>query len=219
MNNHLFLFGGSPPFTPNLAKRFSELTLEKEGKVSFLVLERDSWQEYMPLYTKLLEEFGVTRFIYIPLPTIPVEEAVSLIAKSSGIIIGGGNTNLYADLIVDTKISEILKKCYRLGVPVAGFSAGALISMDPCIISAKDNTEEVFQHRRGLGLLKDTVLAVHFSEWQDDRHLLQAVEKFHPVRNYGIDEQTGMYLYNNKLMEIEGKGLYSVEEKRVIKKV
>lgn len=217
MTKHLFVFGGGPPFTPKLAKRFAEISLLNNGKLSILLLERDNWQAYMPRYTDILMSFGVKEFQYIPLPTIEEEEAVLLLKNSSGIIIGGGNTNLYADFIVDTKISTSIIRLFNRGVPIAGFSAGALISMNPCIISAKDNNDRVLQSRNGLGLLIDTILSVHFSEWQEQDHLLIAVKKFTPYQNYGINEQTGIYFCQDYLAEMEGNGVYSIKEGEIIK--
>jgi len=208
MDKHLFLLGGGPPFTCKMAKKFTELVSTRPGKLSLLILERANWTEYMPKYTKVLKEYGITEFQYIPLPTVSVEEAIQLLLNSAGIIIGGGDTELYAEYIVETTISKILMEQYSAGVPIAGFSAGALISMERCIISAKDNEDGVFKYKAGLGLLKDTVIAVHFSEWMDESHLRTAVKMFQPCFNFGIDEGTGMYWCNNILIGTEGKGVY-----------
>ena len=61
------------------------------------------------------------------------------------------------------------------------------------MISAKDNANQIFKYQDGMGLLKDTVIAVHFSEWMDENHLRKAVTLFQPSLNFGIDEGTGMY--------------------------
>ncbi len=42
-----------------------------------------------------------------------------------GIIIGGGETELYHKYIVDTEVGIHIKNLYKEGIPVAGFSAGA----------------------------------------------------------------------------------------------
>ncbi|WP_312094302.1 Type 1 glutamine amidotransferase-like domain-containing protein [Niallia sp.] len=211
MDRHLFLFGGGPPFTSTMAREFSQLATVRKGKVSLLILDRTNWKEYMTKYTNLLKEFGFTEFQYIPLPTVPVEEAIQHLSNSSGIIIGGGNTELYAKYIVDTTISKTIKKQFVAGVPIAGFSAGALISMENCVISAKDNDAKVIKFRKGLGLIKDTVIAVHYSEWMDESHLRTAVKTLKPIYNFGIDEGTGMYFCNNKLIETEGAGVFSLK--------
>ncbi|MEQ6389987.1 hypothetical protein RZN22_11740 [Bacillaceae bacterium S4-13-58] len=66
-SKHLFLFGGSPPFTYTLGKRFADLALTSKGKVAILFLEREGWERYMEKYTAVLEEYGVHDFVYLPL--------------------------------------------------------------------------------------------------------------------------------------------------------
>lgn len=217
MDRHLFLFGGGPPFTNKMAKKFSELVSVRTGKISLLIIDRPNWKEYIPKYTKLLMENGITGFQCIPLPTISEKEAAELLENSAGIIIGGGNTEHYAKYIVETSISRTLKEKFSVGVPIAGFSAGALICMEHCIISANDNEDQVFKWQIGLGLLKNTVIAVHFSEWMDESHLRKAVNKFQRHVHFGIDEGTGMYFYNNRLMAVEGNNVYQINNNRLEK--
>ncbi|MED5102597.1 Type 1 glutamine amidotransferase-like domain-containing protein [Niallia circulans] len=215
MDRHLFLFGGGPPFTYKMARKFSELVSVRTGKISLLIIDRPNWKEYMPKYTKILVENGITEFQFIPLPTISEKEAAELLKNSAGIIIGGGNTEHYAKYIVETTLSRILKEQFSAGVPIAGFSAGALISMEHCIISANDNEDRIFKWQTGLGLLKNTVIAVHFSEWMDENHLRKAVIKFQPHEHFGIDEGTGMYFYNNRLMAVEGNNVFQIKNNRL----
>lgn len=217
MDRHLFLFGGGPPFTSKLAKQFAKLVSTRDGKVTLLILERANWQEYMPKYTNALMEQGIREFNYIPLPTVTVEEASRIIQNSSGIIIGGGNTEIYAELIIKTPISTVLKEQFSAGVPIVGFSAGALICMDKCIVSAKDNADHVFKYQGGLGLLEDTVIAVHFSEWMEESHLRKAVMLFKPSLNFGIDEGTGIYFLNNQLIRREGNGVFRLKNNQLEK--
>ncbi|HEY4554761.1 MAG TPA: Type 1 glutamine amidotransferase-like domain-containing protein [Bacillaceae bacterium] len=213
---HLFLFGGSPPFTKGMAKQFADMVLARGSYVAVLVVEREGWEQYMPRYIQALVGLGVSEFRNLPLPSVRVEQATEVIRGSAGVVIGGGDTNQYADYIVGTAISDAIKERYEAGVPVAGFSAGALLSTEACVISAKDNMEEEFQHRLGLGLLSDVVVAVHFSEWGDEAHLREAFEKFGDRYSYyGIDENTGMYFRNGQLGDVEGKGVCALEGDRL----
>ena len=216
MDKHLFLFGGGPPFPSKFAKRFSQLIKKKEGPVSILCLEREGWRDYMPKYTKILEENGIVNFNYLPLPTTYVPEVIHRLSESAGVIIGGGDTNRYADYIVDTPISNAIRNLYERGVPVAGFSAGALISPKTCVISPKDNVDMQIQARNGLGLIKDIVIAVHFSEWGEGKHLRNAASMLRGYQYYGIDEMNGMYFLNERLEEIDGSGVYRLEENKLM---
>lgn len=210
MEKHLFLFGGGPPFTANMTKLFVNIANTRNASVAILVVERDGWEQYMPKYTKALESLGLYEFTYLPLPSTPIEEVVNCLKKCSGIILGGGNTNLYADYIVDTAISDAIREAYESGVPVAGFSAGAVISPELCVISAKDNEQNEFQFRAGLGLISDVIIAVHYSQWNDEAHLKEAVSRFNSKLNYGIDEDACIYFLNGQLESIEGNGVYSL---------
>lgn len=211
MNTHLFLFGGAPPFTTKMAKNFVKIASRSDGPVSILFIEREGWEKYMSRYTCELEDFGLKDFDYLPLPSTPIEKVQNCLRNSSGIMIGGGNTNVYADYIVETPISTVIQEKYEEGTPIAGFSAGALISPEICIISAKDNDQNVFQSRKGLGLLSDVSIAVHFSQWNDEAHLRHAVKQFKHLYNYGIDENTGVYLRNGQIEATEGDGVYRIK--------
>ena len=218
MDKHLFLFGGNPPFTLNMAKQFVIKASTTNAPASILFIERNGWEQYMPKYTQALEELGLNEFYYLPLPSTPIEKVVNCLKNSSGIIIGGGNTNLYADYIVETTISNTIKERYELGIPNAGFSAGALISPEHCIISPKDNEQNEFQSRKGLGLISNVLIAVHFSQWNDETHLRNVVNKFNNHLNYGIDENACVYFLNGYLESIEGNGVYSLEN-GIIRKI
>nr|WP_253958184.1 Type 1 glutamine amidotransferase-like domain-containing protein [Metabacillus halosaccharovorans] len=198
-----------------MAKEFAQNVSTTNAPISILFVEREGWELYMPRYTKHLENLGFSKFVYLPLPSTPIKNAVDYLNNSSGIIIGGGDTNLYADYIVDTLISNIIKENYELGTPVAGFSAGALISPELCIISPKDNVQNEFQYRKGLGLVSNVLIAVHFTEWHDEPHLRNAVNKFINHINYGIDENTCVYLRNGSLKCIEGNGVYTIENNTI----
>ncbi|KGA96151.1 hypothetical protein AJ85_18670 [Alkalihalobacillus alcalophilus ATCC 27647 = CGMCC 1.3604] len=211
MEKHLFLFGGGPPFTTKMAKRFVDMMAIENPKIVILCLDRDGWQEYMPKYKSAFLQHADVEFDYIPLPTTPIREAVERIKNGSGIVIGGGDTSLYADYIVETPIADVVKEKYENGTPLVGFSAGALISPIDCLISAKDNVLKLPVYRDGLGLLKDVVIAVHFSEWQEEEHLLEMMERFPKHQHYGIDEQTCLYFKNEALIDMEGRGVFKSE--------
>ncbi len=67
--------------------------------------------------------------------------------------------------------------------------------MEESILSPQDNDEQVMKHRDGLGLMVNTALAVHYSEWGEEAHLLKMTNCFKKKNNYGIDERTGIYMY------------------------
>jgi len=210
MERHFFAFGSGPPFTDILAEKYIKLT--KNGSISIILVEREDWQSYMPNYINKLKTYHSGRFSFIPLPSIQEMQAVKEIKASGGIVICGGDTARYAEYIADTTIGAAIKDVYKQGVPVAGFSAGALISPQICSISAKDNIQKFSVERNGIGLLENICLAVHFSEWNEESHLQELAAKHPSCIHYGIDEDTGLYFHNGRLETMEGKGVYQMEE-------
>lgn len=211
-NRHLFLFGGSPPFTNKLGKQFSEIALKFTGKVVILFLEREGWEKYMPKYTSVLENNGIDEFGYLPLRSKPNGRILEILASCKGIVICGGETELYRNYIVDTLIGKRIKDLYHQGVPIAGFSAGALISPSYCVIPPIDNLQNKQLFLEGLGLIKDCIISVHYTKWNEEENLKAALKKTNVPIGYGIDDEAAVYFKNESVKKIEGENVYKLEK-------
>ncbi|MEH7225326.1 Type 1 glutamine amidotransferase-like domain-containing protein [Bacillus sp. JJ1566] len=172
-------------------------------RIAILFLKRPGWQKYMPSYTRVLEDNGVHDFYYFVLSDNPSQEQLTQLQRCTGIIIGGGVTEQYRAYIVDTPVGDIIRKMFTNGVPIAGFSAGALVSCEHCVISPEDTAQQEQIYLQGLGLIKNGVISVHFSEWNEEKYLIEAISKLN-VPGYGIDENSGVYFKNGQMVEHEG---------------
>ncbi|MGP4108481.1 Type 1 glutamine amidotransferase-like domain-containing protein [Virgibacillus sp. L01] len=213
-NRHLFLFGGSPPFSNKFGKKFANLSLNNKGKVAILFIERDGWEEYMKLYTSILEENDIKRFFFLPLSPNTDHATLQELSSCTGVIISGGETELYRNCIVDTPIGQRITKLYENGAPVAGFSAGALISPLNCVISPIDNSRNEHLFLTGLGLIRDCVISVHFSKWKEEENLKAALARVNAPSGYGIDDDEGLYFENEILSETEGDNYYIFKQEK-----
>lgn len=211
-SRHLFLFGGSPPFSKNFGEKFADISSKYEGKVAILFLEKDGWERYMPKYTCALEDKCINEFVYLPLGPKSKEKVLKGLASCNGIIICGGETEFYRNYIVDTEIGERIRELYFQGVPVAGFSAGALISPANCVIPPIDNSQNEHLFLNGLGLIKDCIISVHYSKWNEEENLKAALAKLNVTIGYGIDDGAGIYFENESVLEIEGEKVYKLEK-------
>ncbi|WP_112180449.1 Type 1 glutamine amidotransferase-like domain-containing protein [Paraliobacillus zengyii] len=211
---HLFLFGGSPPFGKKLGIKFTDVAMQGGGKVAVLFLERDGWENYIPKYTTVLEENGIDDFVYLPLNSKPEDNTLEVLSSCTGIIIGGGETELYRNYIVDNRIGKLIKELYQQGVPVAGFSAGALISPENCVIPPIDNSQNKHLFLKGLGLIKDCVISVHYTKWEEEENLKAALIKLNATIGYGIDDDAALYFVNESVLETEGGKLHEFENIR-----
>ena len=204
-DQQLFLFGSGPPFTSELCKTFVSC-LNGTGPIALLYVPRpgSSWADYAPIYTDALTANGATDFFHFPLSARPTPEQLEQLAGSSGIVISGGETECYQQFIVDTPIGTLIQERYQQGVPVAGFSAGALLTPDECRIPAIDQRDGKSLVLKGLGLLPDAVVSVHYDTWQEETNLHEAFIKTESTFGYGLPEQSGVYLKNGRLMQQEG---------------
>lgn len=204
VNQHLFLFGGGPPFTPNLCQTFVSC-LNGTGPVALLYVPRpgSSWSDYAPIYTEMLTAYGTTAFFHLPLSAKPTADQLEQLSTCAGIIISGGETERYQQFIVQTPIGAIIQDRFQHGVPVAGFSAGALLTPNECRIPAIDQRAGKALVLEGLGLM-DAVISVHYDTWQEETNLLQAFEATQSRFGYGLPEQAGIYLQDGQLIQQEG---------------
>lgn len=204
VHQHLFLFGGGPPFTRNLCQTFVSC-LNGTGPVALLYVPRpgSSWSDYAPIYTEMLTACGATAFFHLPLSASPTDDHLEQLSTCAGIIISGGETELYQQFIVHTPIGAIIQERFQHGVPVAGFSAGALLTPDECRIPAIDQRAGKSLVLEGLGLM-DAVISVHYDTWQEETNLLQAFEATQSRFGYGLPEQTGIHLQDGQLIQQEG---------------
>ncbi|OIN67220.1 peptidase S51 [Exiguobacterium sp. KRL4] len=204
VNQHLFLFGGCPPFTPGLCKTFVSC-LNGTGPVALLYVPRSgsSWSDYAPIYTEALTACGATAFFHLPLSASPTADQLEQLSACAGIIISGGETERYQQFIVHTPIGAIIQERFQQGVPVVGFSAGALLTPSECRIPAIDQREGKALVLEGLSLV-DAVISVHYDTWQEETNLLQAFETTMSRFGYGLPERAGIHLQNGQLVQQEG---------------
>lgn len=168
----------------------------------------------MPKYTSVIEENGIDEFVYLPLSPNPEVKTLEVLTSCTGIIIGGGETELYRNYIVDTRIGKLIKELYQQGIPVAGFSAGALISPENCVIPPIDNSQNKHLFLKGLGLIKDCVISVHYTKWEEEENLKTALIKLNATIGYGIDDEAALYFVNESVFETEGGKFHKFENVR-----
>ncbi|MGP4059329.1 Type 1 glutamine amidotransferase-like domain-containing protein [Halobacillus sp. H74] len=197
-STHLFLFGSSPPFTPQLASKF-ENALEQPA-VTVLYIEREGSVDYLPKYTSGMK----VEADHFPLKPHYSEQELNRLRESGGVIIGGGDTLAYHDYIIETDLANILQDKFQQGQPIAGFSAGALILPEYCVISPEDHPERIQVVRTGIGLLKGVVISAHFLEWNEHKNLEAALKRTGIHKGYGIAEGGGIYLKDQHLVGVEG---------------
>ena len=210
----LFLLGGSPAAYKIYADEFVAAAGGRQAIIAVLAQTRSGWEKYKTEITQPWLDRGVTHFV----PVTPIESgrldqslALAALNNATGIFISGGNTPTYHRLFAAGKIGAAIRKKFRAGVPVAGISAGALISLSICPLTPQESGEKELKIVRGLGLASGFVVGVHFTELNALPVVLELMAKTKTGIGYGIDEPACMVFENGRFTRVLGKSVFRIE--------
>jgi cyanophycinase len=212
-DKYLFLFGGNPSLE-KANKVFIEKAGGKDAKIALLIMNREGWKEYIPRYTTTWKDQGVEHYSVV-LPDdeghLNFEEAIAILRESTGIYIGGGDTEKYHNYYAEEPIKAVLKECYNNGIPIAGCSAGALILPETCVISSNDSLSGEMIVKEGIGLLSNLLISVHYTEWNEEKNLYEGMARLKTRAGYGIDEEACAVFYNGEFEYAIGNEVHKIE--------
>ncbi len=135
-------------------------------------------------------------------------EQLDSLAKAGLIYISGGDQNRFMDVVLDSPVSDAIKRAYQNGATIAGTSAGA------AVMSKKMITGNEFKHpeytgdfrsieaenieiAEGLGLLNNAIVDQHFIQRMRMNRLISTVIENPEELSIGIDESTAIIVQND----------------------
>lgn len=212
---YVYLFGGNPSL--NEANReFVEKAGGTKARIALLIMNTSKWEKFLSAYTSVWEELGICRYdIIIPdeSSTLDNNQTEEILKNATGIYIGGGDTYLYHNHYVNSPVKEMIMKRYHEGIPVAGCSAGALIILEKSFISPEESKSNSIDYIDGIGLLKELCIGVHFTEENQNPHLMKALQHYGFNEGYGIDEEACAVFKNEKFKKSIGQEVHIIEHK------
>ncbi|GAA1914592.1 hypothetical protein GCM10009775_03970 [Microbacterium aoyamense] len=141
--------------------------------------------------------------------------AARIVDGAHGIFVGGGLTPAYHDALID--IAPAIRAAVDVGVPYAGFSAGAAVAasraivggylLDGVVIAPEDVGEELddLEVRDGLGLVPGGVDA-HAAQWGTISRALAAVDAGLAPHAIAVDEHTAFVVHPDGRTRVRGAG-------------
>ncbi len=135
-------------------------------------------------------------------------ENLEIVNNATGIFLTGGNQLRLSALIGGTMFEEVVKERNRVGVVVAGTSAGASILSDHMVaLGASGNTPKLrmAQMMAGFGLISNVILDQHFRQRDRIGRLLALVASNPKLLGIGIDEDTAIMFSDQDVLEVIGK--------------
>lgn len=223
---HLFLFGDIGENFDSTCLPFLQAAGGKQACIAVIGLGGPTWDSY---FTRVFKErwsrLGV-KDVFSIAPDASMaftEENLQVLRTCTALLVCGGDTRRYKQAYVDNDlIRNIILERYNSGVPYAGVSAGALISVNPCIVwgnavATETNTyvvrcvpnlsdKHALVTGEGLGLLTNCLIEPHFSEFGGFPRLVAAMEKTGVSRGVGIDEPICLEIIDQGKVTVHGTG-------------
>ena len=189
MVRKLFLVSNFSAEFDNFAARFAEACGGRKAKIAFLMQGDKDWEEHFSLYQQSFRKIYPVKLY----PIFPDEEyefeqeMVKKLKKATGIFIGGGYAFRYILAYAQSELTPIIKEKYFSGIPYAGLSAGAVITMR-------------------LGLLPEIVLKPHFIEQNRFFELQKKLRRSKVEYGIGLDDGIWLEVENETKGIVFGKG-------------
>jgi len=209
----LYLLGGSTAYEA-FADEFVTASGGHDARIAVLAQTGEGWEKHKAEITQPWTRRGVTQ--YEPIVSgenglLNLELASAVLYRATGIFIGGGHTPTYHRLFATEPVRTIIRERYQDGIPVAGVSAGALISLEICQLTQDETGSDKLQIVQGLGLAKGFVIGVHFTEWNALSEVLEVMSKTRTMVGLGIDEPACAVCENENFTKVLGRSVHKIE--------
>ncbi|MBN2461919.1 MAG: Type 1 glutamine amidotransferase-like domain-containing protein [Candidatus Cloacimonetes bacterium] len=186
----LYLFGDCCDNFRSTCRQFILAAGGSSAEIALLMQGERNWKESFTRYRDLLHQMDI-RQVW---PVFPKGEECTLsnrdmenIEHASGILMTGGYTYRYIKIYTENEISSLIESRYRSGIPFAGVSAGAILSIR-------------------LGFLPNAALKPHFSEKKRFTELINKMISSKSGFGFGIDDGICVQILEEKDVEVYGKG-------------
>jgi len=209
----LYLLGGTLAYSI-YAEDFIAASGGKSARVAALVETRDGWTKHQSEITTPWKQQGMTQYeVVVPNEAgiLDVEKTSAVLKGATGIFIGGGHTPTYHKLFAAEPIRSIIREQYERGIPVAGVSAGALISMEKCQLTPDETGRDCTEIVEGLSLAQGFVVGVHFTEREALPEMLDTMKATRTRIGIGIDEPACIVCENGEIVQVLGKSAHRIE--------
>lgn len=215
MTSHklVFLIGGSDAYD-SMADEFLAAAGGHTAQIALLLQGGKRWSEYVSGYVEPWTRRGAT--VYQPVVPgangrLNLTRARQILRSATGIFIGGGHTPAYHRLFATDPIRALIRERHDQGVPVAGVSAGALVALQACVLSADETPDKCLQIVPGLDLVRDVVIGVHFTSTNALPEMIEVMAKTRTKIGLGIDDGACAVFDKGRFRGILGQSVYEIE--------
>lgn len=181
-----------------ILKKFFELSGGKGINITIVPWASEK-KEAGEVYKNIFEHFGATKVFLIKEKSR--EKFIDAIERSAALFFVGGDQKKLLDYLNELDLVNEIRRENKVGLKIAGTSAGASILGEHMIYYSSKN--DATMYFKGTGLVPKTIIDQHFSQRGRIMRLKDAVDKFNNCIGYGVDEDTAIvFKSGEKILEI-----------------
>jgi cyanophycinase len=206
---NLVMIGGGKR-TDDVLKKIVELSGGENSKLLVITWATNAPPESFEAFKKDIEK--VSKISLIQAPVRPLNEQsklqfLQLLKEAKGVFFTGGDQNRVMEVLQDETLLKALQEKYHGGTLFSGTSAGTAIMSEIMITGEGDFTVvdgNKVQTKKGIGLVQDAIVDQHFIKRSRQNRLLGLTLQYPKLLGIGIDEDTALWLKDNRLGEVLG---------------
>ena len=209
--------GGEDKFaSPTVLQKFIDLSGGNDAIIA-VIPTASKLEDTGDIYVDIFEKMGVKEVHNLKIESrldattnIGYQDTLS---RCTGIFMTGGNQLLLSTTLGGTPIAQLIRRLNAKGVSVAGTSAGAAFISGFMIAGCQGGLMprcNMVNLAPGLGLTNKLLVDQHFSQRDRLGRLLAALSYNPYMVGVGIDEDTGVLLNSDNVIEVVGSGMVTV---------
>lgn len=130
-----------------------------------------------------------------------------LVRSTALFFTGGDQSRIMQVLSSDPEVAQTIRTLYRRGIPIGGTSAGAAV-LSSLMFTGREDPAVIDPAATGLaegfGLVSNVLFDTHFLRRQRENRLFGAVLGNPSFLGVGIDENTALWIKDDRLAEVMG---------------
>ncbi len=205
----LLVIGGGDR-TPDILQKIAVESGGDKGKLLVISWAGGEQQEYFDAFKKDVEQVSKIQFIngaFRPLNEQTKVQFLQQLKDATGIYFTGGDQTRVMEILKDESLLKALQEKYKSGTFFSGSSAGTAI-MSKVMITGEGDFKVIdgnkVETKDGLGLLPEVIVDQHFIVRSRQNRLMGLVLKHPNLLGIGIDEDTALFVKDNRIGEVFG---------------
>jgi cyanophycinase len=218
----LMLIGGHEDIDDRceLLKLLIQLSGAAEGELVICTAATEQQETTARRYRDVFRRLGVSELSILCLRDRSDADDTSnhrMLQRAACLFFTGGDQVRITSLLGGSRLDELMHRCYRKGMMVAGTSAGASVMSDAMMVSGRGDDAPrtgMANIAPGFGFLEGIIVDQHFDQRGRIGRLLAALAQNPKTLGVGIDEDTALLVEGGRQCRVLGSQTVTLIDSR-----